>query len=535
MKQSFIFILFFLIVSSIIYGQDSDEIIKGKVSFVTSKNIYVKFNSTKSINIGDTLQISNKTTPCLIVKNKSSISCVCSKIGDCDVKKDDEVIYKNSNKVEKIKKEKQVVNNEDDDIIVIEDKEKKQSLYKQNIKGRISASSYSNISGDGNDRHRLMYRFSLNADHINNSKFSIESYLNYRQYLNSEESKPTKENIFKVYNLALRYDIDPSFSVVIGRKINNKISSVGAIDGLQVEKYFGAYYIGLISGFRPDIFDYSFNSDLFEYGAYIGWKSDNKSLYSQTTMGLLEQRNGSEIDRRYTYFQHSSTIMKKLNIFSSIELDIYSKVNGVESNDIRLTNFYLSASYRFSRKFDFTLSYDSRKKIFYYETYQTEIEQLLNDDLARQGLRMRINVKPIKQVNTGLSYSKRFQRDELNKSDNIYGYISLSRIPIIEGRFSINVNYNLSNYLESKILSLRYSRILIKKKLYADFYFRIVNYNYLNRNMTNEQNYYGVNFSYNISRKLKFAIFGELSNSELKENYRINIKIIKRFNSQRKK
>jgi len=107
MKQRFIFILFFVIVSSIIYAQDTGEIIKGKVSFVTSKNIYVKFSSTKSINIGDTLRISNKTNPCLIVKNKSSISCVCSKIGDCDIKKDDEVIFKNSNNiVEKIKEER---------------------------------------------------------------------------------------------------------------------------------------------------------------------------------------------------------------------------------------------------------------------------------------------------------------------------------------------------------------------------------------------------------------------------------------------
>ncbi|RLD77010.1 MAG: hypothetical protein DRJ10_12665 [Bacteroidetes bacterium] len=535
MKQRFIFILFFVIVSSIIYGQDTGEIIKGKVSFVTSKNIYVKFSSTKSINIGDTLRISNKTSPCLIVKNKSSISCVCSKIGDCDIKKDDEVIFKNSNNiVEKIKEEKKT-SDDVKSLAEIEDEKIKESIYKQKIKGRISVSSYSNLSGVRDDKHRIMYRFSLNANHINNSKFSIESYLNYSQYIYSGESKPTKENLFRVYNLALKYNIDPSFSVVIGRKINNKISSVGAIDGLQVEKYFGAYYIGLISGFRPDIFDYSFNSDLFEYGAYIGWKSDNKNLYSQTTMGLLEQRNGSEIDRRYTYFQHSSTIMKKLNIFSSIELDIYSKVNGIESNDIRLTNFYLSASYRFTRKFDLTLSYDSRKRIFYYETYQTEIEKLLNDDIARQGLRARLNIKPIKHVNTGLSYSKRFQSDELNKSDNINGYISLSKIPIIEGRFSINVNYNLSNYLESKILSLRHSRTLIKKKLYADLYFRMANYNYLDRNLTREQNYYGANLSYNISRKLMFSIFGELSNSKLEENYRINIKIIKRFNSQRKK
>ncbi len=537
MKNLFIVILFFAFISSNIFAQDKIEL-KGTVSFVTSNNVYIKFSSTKSIAIGDTLQISNKTAPCLIVKNKSSISCVCSKIGNCDIKKDDEVIHKKSNNArEKIKKEKNVNNKSNifEEIDDEEDKKGKNSIYKQKIRGRISASSYSNISGQGDDRHRLMYRFSLNADHINNSKFSFESYLNYRQYINSGENSTPKEDLFRVYNLALKYDINPSFSVAVGRKINNKISSIGDIDGLQLEKYFGAYYVGIVSGFRPDIYNYGFNPDLFEYGAYAGWKSDFKNFYSQTTIGLLEQRNGSEIDRRYTYFQHSSTIMKKLRLFSSIELDIFSKVNGIESFEPRLTNLYVSASYRFNRKISLTLSYDSRKRVFYYETYQTEIEQLLDDDLARQGIRMRINVKPIKHLYTGVSYSKRFQSDLLNKSDNIYAYASLSRIPVVEGRFSVNANYNLSNYLESKILTLRHSRTLIKKKLNADFYYRIVRYNYNSTDISFDQNYYGANFSYYITRKLSFSIFGELSDSNLEENYRINLKLTKRFNSKRKK
>ena len=93
----------------------------------------------------------------------------------------------------------------------------------------MSAASYSTLSSLREDRHRIMYRFSLNADHLFESKFSLETYLVYRQYLNSGTSN--RKNIFNLYNLAVRYDIDPSLSVVFGRKINNKISSVGAIDG----------------------------------------------------------------------------------------------------------------------------------------------------------------------------------------------------------------------------------------------------------------------------------------------------------------
>ena len=537
MNYRFCLISFFLITCSNIYGQEKDQLINGKVSFVTSKNVYVKFDDTKHIKVGDTLKFLNQKIPCLLVKNKSSSSVVCSAIYECDIKKGDEVYYNYSIKNKNL--EKAIIVKEIDknkDTIEIVNQEKKESRYLQKIKGRVSVASYSTLSNIRDDRHRVMYRFSLNADHINDSKFSLESYLTYRQYLKSGESNISRNNIFNVYNLALRYDFDPTLSVVIGRKINNKMSSIGAIDGLQVDKYFGKNYVGAIAGFRPDIFDYNFNSDLFEYGAYYGRISNSINYNSQTTLGFIEQRNSSEIDRRYVYFQHSSTIMKKLNLFSSLELDIYNKVNDTVSNDIRLTNLYVSARYRFNRKIDITLSYDSRKRILYYETFKSDIERVLDDDIARQGFRTRLNVKPVKYLITGISYSKRFQSDNQNKSDNIYGYISYSRIPTIGGAFSINYNINTSNYLESNILSLRYSRNLLKNKLNADFYFRYADFNYFNSHIgSNKQNYYGTNLNYNISRKLMISVSGEYSNSSQENNYRIYTKLVKRFYSKRKK
>ncbi len=313
---------------------------------------------------------------------------------------------------------------------------------------------------------------------------------------------------------------------------------MGAIDGLQFEKYIGKNYIGAIAGFRPDINDYNFNSDLFEYGGYFGRRSDHENFYSETTLGFLEQRNAGAIDRRYTYFQHSSTIFKKLYLFSTLELDIYNRVNDITSNDIRLTNLFASARYRFNRYFNATLSYDSRKRILYYETLQTEIERLLDNDIARQGVRIRINGRPAEKINAGFSYSKRFQNDDQNKSDNIYVYLGLSKIPGIGGNVSVNYNVNSSNYLQSNILSLRHSRTLIKNKLNADFYYRLANYIYLNSNTFNttlNQNYYGANLSFNITRKLMLSVSGEYSTTDQENSYRIYTKLVKRFNSKRKK
>jgi hypothetical protein len=543
MNSKAVYILIALAMScSNLIGQEKNTLITGQVTFVNSKNIYVKFENTKNIKIGDTLRFLNQKKPCLLVQNKSSKSLVCISIFDCQVKKGDKVFF--NYLLEETESEIETEKNEISLIPPIENIESIKNINNvvenisniERIRGKIEASSYSNFSSTAFNRYRMMYRFSMDAQHINNSKFSIENYLNYRQYFQSKDSNASqRENVFNLYNLAIKYDFNPSSSITFGRKINTKTSSLGAIDGLQAEKYFGDNYIGAIVGFRPDINDYNFNADLLEYGGYFGKITNNKNFQSQTTLGFLQQTNKGEIDRRYAYFQHSSAVLKNLHLFSSLEVDLYNKVDTITSNALDLTNLYVSAKYKFSRKLDLMVSYDSRKRILYYETFQTEIERLLDDNEARQGLRFRLNIRPLKNLFVGASYSKRFQSSTQNKSNNINAYISTSKIPVIGGRFSINFNKNTSNYLESSIISIRHSRELILNKLSADFYYRMVDYNYFNSNSTNTQNYYGTNLSLRIGKSLKLNVFGEISTIPGEKNdFRLNTSITKRFKNKRK-
>ena len=205
-------------------------------------------------------------------------------------------------------------------------------------------------------------------------------------------------------------------------------------------------------------------------------------------------------------------------------------MNDTVSNDPRLTNLYISARYRFNRKVNAMVSYDSRKRILYYETFQSDIERLLDEDMARQGLRLRINIRPIKYLMTGFGYSKRFQNDNENKSDNFNTYASYSKIPVIDGRVYLSYNMNSSNYLKSNILSFRYSRYLIENKLDADFSYRLANFDYFNSfTSTYDQHYLGLNLSLRINRKLFWSAYGELATGNKEDNYRIYTKLIKRF------
>jgi hypothetical protein len=514
------------------FGQDNQGTQSGTVTFVTSNNVYVKFDTTDSIAIGDELFFNG--SPCLKVSEKSSSSVVCALINDCVIDKDATITHISIKDVEITT---EAIEGNVDEIIPAETvqpkepPESKKSLYNENVRGRISLASYNNFSNLRENRHRLLTRFSLNANHINDGKFSIESNLAYRSELETPPNYSGRTSIFNIYNLNGTYEATPSLSVSLGRKINAKASTFGANDGLQVEKYFGNFYLGGVVGFRPDFQDYGFNSDLLQYGGYMGIESSSENFYSTTTLGAMEQTNAGATDRRYLFLQHSSTINNNLNIFSSMEMDIF----GNSGTSTRLTNLFLSARYRFSRAVNLMVSYDSRKRIIYYETFQNDIERILDEDLARQGIRVRINVRPIKVIWAGASYNTRFQGGDQNKSDNIYGYVTLTKIPKLGGSINVSYSMNSSRYLNSNIFAARHSRQLVKNKLSADFYFRMADYDYKNQSTQYKQNYYGLQLGYSISRSWQLSFSSELATLDQENSMRFYTQLTKRFYSKKKK
>lgn len=524
-------------------AQSSDSLITGNVSFKNATNVYVRFSSTSQINIGDTLLLKTNGgfMPCLVVAAKSSISCVTTTINGCDIPLDAKVVFrfKLSNKPKQPADSKENFKdtispkktNEPIDSIKIKDTKK--TTYTQKINGRVTLASYTSFSNlNPAALNSLTGRFSLNVDHIKNSKLSFETYLNYRQNIVSKETPSGYQTkFFRVYNLALKYDVTKNLNVSVGRKINNKIASVGAIDGVQSEATFGNFFTGAVVGFRPDIFDYGFNSKLLQLGAYGGYSNGSAKKYYETTLGIIEQKNGKATDRRYTYLQHTNRINDKISMFSSLELDLFENINGNTGTKARLTSFYYSLNYQPIRKLSLMASYDSRKNIIYYESFLgNEIDRLLADDINMQGIRLRINYKLTRKIYSGVSFSNRFQADGQNKSNNYYAFITHSKLPWVGGNLNLNANLNYSNYMESKILALRYNRDIFKQKLNFSTYYRIVDYKYVNKDIAKSlQHYIGTDFSFNYTKNYSFHLMGEFSIRGTENNYRINFSVTKRI------
>lgn len=518
-------------------GQEIAPDNEGVVSYITSQNVYVKFKSTKAITQGDTLYVSHEgqLIPALKVMNLSSISCVCIPISSINFKVNDRLIskHKSVSETQPAIEDKDVVVTP---VIVNTSQTKTDSIpsdkknKKQKIDGRVSVASYSNFSNTpGGNNQRMRYTFSMNAQNIGESKFSVESYLSFvHSNTNWDEIANDVFNGLKIYNLAVKYEPSETLKVWLGRKINPSISNIGAIDGFQVEKRFKSITTGAFVGSRPDYMNYSFNFNLFQFGAYLGHSYKGKNGNMQSTLAFVEQKNDWKIDRRFAYFQHYNSLIKNLYFFGSAELELYQKVNSVEQSKPSLTNLYLRLRYRVIKQLSFSFSFREQTSMIYYETYKDFIDQLIDNESIR-GFRFQVNVRPIKYMSIGAKIGYRSAKQDPRATKNFYGYLSYSRVPWLNVSATLSVTMLETSYLSGKVYSLGISRDLIPGKLYGGISYRYVDYKFVTYESTLIQQIGDINLNWRIMRKLSLS-FAYEGIFETKNNYnRLYLNLIKRF------
>ncbi|MCF6356346.1 MAG: hypothetical protein L3J54_00945 [Draconibacterium sp.] len=509
---------------------------EGAVSYITGESIYVKFASTNGIENGDTLFMMKGEilNPVLVVENHSSISCLCRAIGDNIFEVADIIIAKQkgfeTKGTPRLQPEEEIERDVNEQAIIFSEKKTVKSTVKQDVVGRISLSSYSNFSNaSGNDIHRFRYTLSMKVLNISASKFSVETYISFSHKLNQWNLvKEDLNNALKIYNLALKYDFNKTATLWAGRKINPKIANIGAVDGLQFQKQFNNFFAGVVVGSRPDFHNYAYNINLPEFGAYFGHNNKVENGYIQTSLAFFEQRNGSNTDRRFTYFQHSNSYIKNLNFFSSFELDLYKLENGKPQNTISLTSLYLSVRYRFSRRLSLFSSYDNRKNVIYYETFKNYTDAILQQ-ASRQGLRFRINYRPINYLNLGINAGTRFRKEDPRPTKTINSVVTYTRVPIINASLSVTSNFMQTSYLDGQVYGARLSKDFVKGKIYSQLHYRFVNFNYVSTANNLIQNIAEINFSYQHNKKLYFSVNFEATFQKEKNYNRVYINLRRKF------
>ena len=537
-----IFLILFILIGFSLYGQVEDGFIAGKISYTSSQNVYTQFSNANGIEIGDTIfSLKNNTyQPVLIVKSKSSISCITTLIGSNSPVVADVVYVRKKIEtapLEVIAQKSKEAIALNDQVINKVNKEKQQSGNGSSFSGRVSLSGFLNNTSDTTLNSTFRFNLSLDAHHIANSNFSAEFDLSltnrnmYRPYINLSSLDSIKLinfsqtfNDVRVYNLSLKYDISKTARVLIGRKINSNLANIGAIDGFQFENIGKNISFGAVIGSRPDLYSYAINPDLFQYGAYLSHQLNQKAGSMQTSVAFFNQTNKMLTDRRFLYIQHSNSLLNNVNFFGSAEVDLFSLQNNLPVTTFNLTSAYLSLRWSALRNLSLAISYDARKNIYYYETYKNYVDSFLDKE-TRQGLKFQINYRPFNRLSWGGNAGYRFATPISNQSLNGYTYLTYSQIPLIDVSITINATALKTSYVTGIIYGASLSRDFLNGKLYTELSYQNVNYTFASTSQLLE-NIANLDFSWRITRKLIFSLNFEAmkdTNSNLQGRLFFNI------------
>lgn len=532
MKQAlriWIFIILILTACFAASAQDVPNQSIGQVSFISSQHVYVKFKNTVGITKGDTLFVDKNSTliPALIVTDLSSISCVTKALHGMTF----EVNAPITAKIQKHEPVPEVqIQKATESVAVVTEVIEQVSKRERNkkteapVSGRISVSSYTNQTNNFSSYQRFRYNVSLRADSIAKTGLSAETNLTFTHKLN--------ESIFlsdalRVYGLSLKYNTKSLGSLVVGRKINPQLANIGAIDGIQYEKNIRKFSVGAVAGFRPDLYSYGFNPTLFQFGAFAA-HNFNKGQ-AQTSIAVMNQTNNMITDRRFAYIQHNNSLIKRVNLFCSFEVDLYSLQNNQPTTVLDLTGAYLSLRYKPLKNLAFTLSYDARKNIYYYETYKNVADSILDKE-TRQGLRFQTTYRPFENITWGLTGGARFPGTNTVASTNANTFLSYDNVPFVGGTVRADFTALKTYNLNGLIYGGAYSKDFLKNKLYTELGYRYVNYTYTNSASLLNQNIAELSVNWRITKKLMLSADVEsIFDNENNFSTRLFINVSQRF------
>ena len=523
--------LLFLPLTWGLFALNSEHTVEGRVSYFSMKNVYVSFSSTEGLAVGDTLFLRSpqELVPALLITQLSSISCVTKSLDDMELEINTLIIAYVPTQEPVSQQEVVIVDSAKVQVVtqpVSVDKEE----VKSRISGRLSVKSYSNFSTTETDNNqRMRYTLSFQGEHLMQSKFSADAYINFTH--KAGEWNLIQDNIFnglKIYSLAVKYDLSTNTNVWLGRKINTHMSNMGAIDGLQAETNRGNWTLGLAAGSRPDYTDYSVNVDLLQYGAFVAHQFQNEMGQMNNSLALFEQTNAGKTDRRFAYFQHSNSLLKKVSVFSSCELDLYQLKDSVASNVLSLTGLYFSVRYKPFKQLSLFSSYDARKNVIYYETYKNLADAILENE-TRQGYRFQVLWHPLTKLTVSTNAGYRYRKGDFSSSKNATMYVMYSNVPWLNVNATVNATYLSTSYLEGMQYGVSFSRDLFDGKMYSSLDYRIIDYKYASTLDGIFQNIADLSVSWRLPYRLQLSVDYEFTLESSDVFNRVFLGLSKRF------
>jgi hypothetical protein len=435
-----------ILVVSVAFGQQPAATFE--VKYISGENIYIDAGIADSLMVGDRLEVRRGDSVVaeleIVFAAENSASCKLLTL-EARVAAGDRVYI--GSKIERpqtpapvIAEEKTVSTQQQPDSLPI-----KPRAQKARISGGIAVQlhKWDDRSASNLDFSQPSFRINFKANRLWGKDLSLNLRVTTRYNQRSREYSPDvpkTEWRNRIYQLSFGYanDLAP-FSLEVGRVISNKMSGVGYIDGMIIQKGIDNFHVGAFAGTQPEWQYSDFQTSLQKYGGYINYTGgDFQSNRLESTVAAAGEYHGSTVSRELLYIRNNITLGGRWNIYQSAEIDFnrsWKKEKLGES--INLTNLYVSGRGKFADWLSAGLSFDNRRNYWTYET--RTLADSLFDDVLRKGFRADISLRPLR--NYFLFGNFGFHKRGVDEGSTYSYSFGLNKTNLFSVRQSINAQF----------------------------------------------------------------------------------------------
>jgi hypothetical protein len=110
--------------------------------------------------------------------------------------------------------------------------------------------------------------------------------------------------------------------MTLGRQFSSALASISTFDGGQFEATMRRFGVGFFGGTQPAPLDYSFSTDITEYGAFVRWWSApaSRARWELVTAAIGSYEQG-KINREYVALL-GRTSTPRLSVMFQQEIDV---------------------------------------------------------------------------------------------------------------------------------------------------------------------------------------------------------------------
>ena len=240
-----------------------------------------------------------------------------------------------------------------------------------------------------------------------------------------------------VYELSLGYgDEQSATSFRAGRIIANKISGVGYIDGLLVQRRMSSRFTaGMFAGTQPQWLHADFQTSLQKLGTYLSFNGGN-SVNLTSTVAVAGEYHSADISREFVYVQNM-VAFGRWRFYQNADIDINRNWRKAKTGStFSISNLYASAHLKAASWLGAELTLDDRRNYWTYDT--REFDSNLFDGSSRQGFRGRVDIGLPRRLNLNLGGSYRLR--ELDSDESRSYTLGLRKADITRFRFYSSVS-----------------------------------------------------------------------------------------------